>query len=167
MWQLKLGDKINITGPIGTALLPKDLEQATLILVATCQGIASFRGYLRWLFHDRKERFEGLVWLLLGAQVIYDEEFRSYQSKFPENFRFLGRSSKLDEMLELRRTLEENCKELWKCLQLPNTNLYILGSKDLENIVSEVLEVAKGGPENWLDLRRSMQEQRRYHCEVS
>ena len=58
--------------------------------------------------------------------------------------------------------------EVWKrivksygnVLQLPNTYLYIIGSKDLENIVSDVLEVVKG-PENWLDLRRSMQEQRR------
>lgn len=75
---LKVGDRLNITGPLGTEmLLPSDLQDANLIFVATEHGVAPFRGQLRWLFHDSvgKGEFKGLAWLFAGGILLpYDDE---------------------------------------------------------------------------------------------
>merc|ERR1712151_151631 len=71
---LKEGDEVLITGPVGTEmLLPKDPD-AALLLLATGTGIAPMRSYLRLLFTDKaganpdgSRKFKGLAWLFLGV----------------------------------------------------------------------------------------------------
>merc|ERR1712224_1074550 len=79
---LKVGDEVSITGPVGTEmLLPQD-DDAVYIMLATGTGIAPMRSYLRLLFKDKvgknpdgSRKFKGLVWLFLG--VPYSKSFLS------------------------------------------------------------------------------------------
>lgn len=167
---LKVGDKLNITGPLGTEmLLPSDLQDANLIFVATEHGVAPFRGQLRWLFHDSvgKGEFKGLAWLFVGGILLpYDEEFRALErSVRPEHFRYLGIRAQSDEaMTAVQRQMKDHSDELWKLLQSQNSHLYISG-KGLEEATSEFFqEVASAQQQNWIQLRRMMRQQGRYHC---
>merc|ERR1711988_1779825 len=50
---LKEGDEVLITGPVGTEMLLPQGDDAALILLATGTGIAPMRSYLRLLFADK------------------------------------------------------------------------------------------------------------------
>lgn len=79
---LKQGDKVLLTGPVGRHfLLPEDFQDWDLIFVATGTGIAPYRGMLRDLF---KGGFQGRVRLYFGAKysdtLHYNDEFESYRN---------------------------------------------------------------------------------------
>lgn len=78
---LKDGEDVAITGPVGKALLlPKD-EKANVIMLATGTGIAPFRSFL-WRFFMEEHpdyKFDGKAWLFMGvpttSALLYDNEF--------------------------------------------------------------------------------------------
>merc|ERR1712019_219131 len=96
---LKEGDEVLITGPVGTEmLLPQDPE-ANIIMLATGTGIAPMRSYLRLLFNDKageaadgSRAFKGLAWLFLGVpyskSLLYDDENMEYKKNFPDQYRY-------------------------------------------------------------------------------
>lgn len=78
---LKQGDEVKITGPVGQALLlPKD-PKANIIMLATGTGIAPFRSFLWRFFFEKHEdyEFDGKAWLFMGvptsSALLYDNEF--------------------------------------------------------------------------------------------
>jgi len=62
------GDKVSITGPVGTAMLMPEDPNATVIMLATGTGIAPFRTYMRRAFTEKHSdyKFTGKMWLFLG-----------------------------------------------------------------------------------------------------
>lgn len=62
------GDKVAITGPVGTAMLMPEDPNATIIMLATGTGIAPFRTYMRRAFTENNPdfKFNGKMWLFLG-----------------------------------------------------------------------------------------------------
>merc|ERR1712187_85464 len=96
---LKEGDEVLITGPVGTEMLLPEEPDSVIIMLATGTGIAPMRSYLRLLFNDKageasdgSRKFKGLAWLFLGVpyskSLLYDDENKEYLSKFPQNFRY-------------------------------------------------------------------------------
>merc|ERR1712065_97664 len=47
---IKPGDKVKITGPVGKEMLLPDEEDANVVMLATGTGIAPMRAYLRRMF---------------------------------------------------------------------------------------------------------------------
>merc|ERR1719157_473652 len=91
---MKAGDDVLLTRPTGAEmLLPADTSD-NIIMLATGTGIAPFRSFLRYLFHDKvaKGKFQGIAWLFLGVpftnSLLYDEEWKAMQAEYPSQFRF-------------------------------------------------------------------------------
>lgn len=91
---LKDGDEVDITGPVGTALLlPKD-PNATVIMLATGTGIAPFRSFLWRYFMEKHPDFEfgGKAWLFLGvpttSALLYDDEFKKMKEMGGDKFQY-------------------------------------------------------------------------------
>lgn len=91
---LKAGDEVNITGPVGEALLlPKD-PNANIIMLATGTGIAPFRSFLwRFFLEEHPEyKFDGKAWLFLGvpttSALLYDEEFKKMKELGGDKFQY-------------------------------------------------------------------------------
>merc|ERR1711879_780306 len=89
---LKEGDDVLITGPVGTEMLLPDDPEAAIIMLSTGTGIAPMRSYLRYLFGDKaganpdgSRKFKGLAWLFLGVpyskSLLYDDENIAYRTK--------------------------------------------------------------------------------------
>ena len=84
---IKPGDKVKITGPVGKEMLLPDEEDSNIIMLATGTGIAPMRAYLRRMFEaNEKEKnnwnFKGKAWLFMGApksaNLLYEEDFQRY-----------------------------------------------------------------------------------------
>jgi len=63
---IKPGDKVKITGPVGKEMLLPDEEDANIVMLATGTGIAPMRAYLRRMFEPTekekiKRRIYGII----------------------------------------------------------------------------------------------------------
>merc|ERR1719277_2626542 len=152
---LKVGDEVEITGPVGTEmLLPQD-DDAVYIMLATGTGIAPMRSYLRYLFNDAaganpdgSRKFKGLAWLFLGVpyskSLLYDDEHEEYKAKYPDNFRYdyaISREQKnaAGQKMYIQTKMAEYAEELWELMQSPKTHIYMCGLKGMESGMEEAL----------------------------
>merc|ERR1712056_42962 len=91
---LKDGDEVLITGPVGTEMLLPEDPESNIIMLATGTGIAPMRSMLRRLFHDKATagEFKGFAWLFLGvpfsASILYDAEWKEMMAQYPDQFRY-------------------------------------------------------------------------------
>lgn len=90
---LKPGDDVAISGPVGTAMLMPTDPNATIIMLATGTGIAPFRAFMRRAFAENNDdyQFKGNMWLFLGVPtsdtLLYQEEFEEMKANFPDQVR--------------------------------------------------------------------------------
>merc|ERR1711941_185184 len=166
---LKDGDEVLITGPVGTEmLLPQDPD-ANIIMLATGTGIAPMRSYLRLLFNDKageaadgSRAFKGLAWLFLGVpfskSILYDDENQDYLKNFPKQFRYeyaVSREQKsaAGEKMYIQTRLKEYAQEVWDLMQMPKTHMYVCGLKGMESGMKEALNpLAEKNGLVWEDL---------------
>merc|ERR1712176_526714 len=180
---LKEGDEVTITGPVGTEmLLPQD-PSANIIMLATGTGIAPMRSYLRLLFNDAaganadgSRKFKGLAWLFLGVpfskSLLYDDENMAYKEKFPDQFRYdyaVSREQKnaAGQKMYIQTKMAEFADELWELMQSPKTHIYMCGLKGMESGMEECFSpLAEKNGLVWKEFAKSMKKAKRYHVEV-
>ncbi|OIW11047.1 hypothetical protein TanjilG_22854 [Lupinus angustifolius] len=147
---LKPGNEVKITGPVGKEMLmPKD-PNATIIMLATGTGIAPFRSFLWKIFFEKHEdyKFNGLAWLFLGvptsSSLLYKEEFEKMKEKSPENFRLdfavsREQTNEKGEKMYIQTRMAEYAQELWELLKKDNTFVYMCGLKGMEKGIDEIM----------------------------
>lgn len=175
---LKAGEKVQITGPVGQALiLPKD-PKANIIMLATGTGIAPFRAFL-WRFfmekHDDYE-FDGKAWLFMGvpttSALLYDNEFKKMKEiggdKFQYDYAISREATDKDgNKMYIQNKMKEYGQELWDLMQKDNTYIYMCGLKGMESGIQEALgDLAKASGVEWADFVKGLKKEGRYHVEV-
>jgi ferredoxin--NADP+ reductase len=180
---LKVGDEVEITGPVGTEMLLPEDPDAVYIMLATGTGIAPMRSYLQYLFNDKvaanpdgSRKFKGLAWLFLGVpyakSILYDDETKAMKAAFPDQFRYdyaISREQKnaAGQKMYIQTKLAEYAEEVWGLLQMPKTHLYVCGLKGMESGMEEALgPIAKKNGFEWADLVKKWKKEGRWHVEV-
>jgi len=180
---LKVGDEVEITGPVGTEMLLPEDPDAVYIMLATGTGIAPMRSYLQYLFNDKvaanpdgSRKFKGLAWLFLGVpyakSILYDDENKAMKAAFPDQFRYdyaISREQKnaAGQKMYIQTKLAEYAEEVWDLLQMPKTHLYVCGLKGMESGMEEALgPIAKKSGFEWADLVKQWKKEGRWHVEV-
>jgi len=188
---LKAGDDVLVTGPTGAEMLLPEDPEANIIMLATGTGIAPFRSFLRFLFHDKatriprnplakvlkgKNKYKGLAWLFLGVpysnSLLYDEEWKEMQKNYPDNFRYDYAVS--DEMLNkegkkmwVQHKVMEYSDEIWPMLKDAKTHVYMCGLKGMESGLQEAFgPLAEKDGLEWKEFVKQMKKAKRYHVEV-
>lgn len=176
------GAKVKITGPVGKEmLLPAD-EEANIIMLATGTGIAPMRAYLRRMFdpqeraHNPEYQFRGKAWLFMGVpttpNLLYEEDFQSYLSAYPEHFRYTKAISREEKnasggRMYIQDRVLEHADEIFALIEDPKTHVYMCGLKGMEPGIDEAMTVAASAKGlNWSELRPSLKKQERWHVET-
>lgn len=179
---LKPGDEVKITGPVGKEmLLPSDPE-ANVIMMATGTGIAPFRAYLWRMFKDAERaanseyQFKGKAWLIFGIptspNILYKEELEELQAKYPDNFRLtyaISREQKNPEggRMYIQDRVAEHADEMFQLLQSEKTHAYICGLKGMEGgIDAAMTQAAEKQGIVWSDYQKQLKKAGRWHVET-
>jgi ferredoxin--NADP+ reductase len=177
---IKEGDDISITGPVGKEMLLPSDEDANVIMLATGTGIAPFRAFLWRMFKEREQnpeyQFKGLAWLIFGIpkseNILYKEDLEQLAAEFPDNFRLTYAISREQQNAEggrmyIQHRVAENAEELWNLMQSSKTHTYMCGLKGMEPGIEDALtNLAEQNGMQWTDFQRQMKKEHRWHVET-
>ena len=175
---IKEGDDISITGPVGKEMLLPPEEDATVIMLATGTGIAPFRAFLWRMFKEQHEdyKFKGLAWLIFGIpkseNILYKDDLEKMAEEFPDNFRLTYAISREQQNAEggrmyIQHRVAENAEELWNLIQNPKTHTYMCGLKGMEPGIDDAFTaLAEKNGIAWSDFQRQMKKEHRWHVET-
>jgi ferredoxin--NADP+ reductase len=171
---LKPGDVVQMTGPVGrTFLLPED-PQANLIMLATGTGIAPFRGFVRQLFRSGSP-FQGQARLFFGvpysSQMLYREELeqaQQQQGNFEAHWAISREQTTAEgQRMYVQHRLSEHGEALWPLLAAADTTVYICGLKGMEDGINQALtELASRHGVDWTERREELKKAKRWHVET-
>ena len=169
MCDLKVGDKVNITGPFGsTFLMPNDIN-ANIIMICTGTGSAPFRAFTE----RRRRAMEGAG----GKLVMY------FGARTPEELPYFGPLQKVPETLlekhlvfsrlpgqpkeYVQDRMRKHGPAVAKLLTTSATHVFICGLRGMEAGVDEALaDICRGAGLDWSALKPNMRESGRYHVET-
>lgn len=169
MCDLKVGDKVDVTGPFGsTFLLPND-TQANLIMICTGTGSAPFRA-----FTERRRRAmqnaTGRAMIFFGSRTPQELPYFGPLQKVPnsllEKHLVFSRIPGADKEYVQDRMRTEGAA-VGELLKSPATHMYICGLKDMESGVDEALsDICRKHGLDWGKLKPEMRGQGRFHVET-
>jgi len=178
---IKPGDKVKITGPVGKEMLLPDEEDANIVMLATGTGIAPMRAYLRRMFEaSEKEKnkwnFKGKAWLFMGApksaNLLYEEDLQRYLTDYPDNFKYTKAISREQQntkggRMYIQDRVLESANELFNMIEDEKTHIYLCGLKGMEPGIDEAMtKAAEEKGLNWSELRPQLKKAGRWHVET-
>ena len=175
---LKPGDDVQISGPVGiTMLMPQDPD-ATIIMLATGTGVAPFRAFMRRVFSENNPdlNYNGNMWLFLGvptsSTLLYQEEFEEMKANHPDRLRLdyaISREQTDSEgqKMYLQTRMKEYADELYELFQKDNTYVYMCGLAGMETGIDAFMteRFAQDGGD-WIAYRKSMKKAKRWEVET-
>ena len=178
---IKPGDKVKITGPVGKEMLLPDEEDANIVMLATGTGIAPMRAYLRRMFEPtekekNKWNFKGKAWLFMGApksaNLLYEEDLQRYLTDNPDNFKYTKAISSEQQntkggRMYIQDRVLESANELFNMIEDEKTHIYLCGLKGMEPGIDEAMtKAAEEKGLNWSELRPQLKKAGRWHVET-
>jgi len=178
---IKPGDKVKITGPVGKEMLLPEEEDANVVMLATGTGIAPMRAYLRRMFEPtekekNKWNFKGKAWLFMGApksaNLLYEEDLQRYLTDYPDNFKYTKAISREQQnakggRMYIQDRVLESANELFNMIEDEKTHIYLCGLKGMEPGIDEAMtKAAEEKGLNWSELRPQLKKAGRWHVET-
>jgi len=178
---IKPGDKVKITGPVGKEMLLPDEEDANIVMLATGTGIAPMRAYLRRMFEateqeKNKWNFKGKAWLFMGApksaNLLYEDDLQRYLTDYPDNFKYTKAISREQQnakggRMYIQDRVLESANELFNMIEDEKTHIYLCGLKGMEPGIDEAMtKAAEEKGLNWAELRPQLKKAGRWHVET-
>jgi ferredoxin--NADP+ reductase len=170
---LKVGDHLKITGPVGKAFVMPEVPNANMIMVATGTGIAPFRGFLHHRYHSNPNQ-TGESWMFLGVQTkldyLYGAELEAYRTH--AGYHFIPAFSREEKTSDGRKMyvqerLYEHRDALFDLLLQPNTYFYICGLRGMEDGILEALtKAAQEKGKEWSVIFDQLKAEKRWRVEV-
>jgi len=178
---IKPGDKVKITGPVGKEMLLPEEEEANIVMLATGTGIAPMRAYLRRMIEPtekekNKWNFKGKAWLFMGApksaNLLYEEDLQRYIAENPDNFKYTKAISREQQntkggRMYIQDRVLESANELFNMIEDEKTHIYLCGLKGMEPGIDEAMtKAAEEKGLNWSELRPQLKKAGRWHVET-
>lgn len=175
---LKPGEDVNLSGPVGTAMLMPADPNATIIMLATGTGIAPFRAFMRRAFSENNPdyKFTGKMWLFLGvptsSTLLYRQEFEEMKANFPDQLRLDWAISREQtdcdgKKMYLQNRMKEYEEELFELFQKESTYVYMCGLAGMEDGIDEFMSARFAKEDrDWIAYRKQMKRDKRWEVET-
>jgi len=166
---LRVGDKVHVTGPFGaTFLMPND-SRADIIMICTGTGSAPFRA-----FTEQRRRAmvnaPGKLVMFFGARTPGELPYFGPLQKVPQSLleQHLVYSRLPERPREyVQDRMRQEGSRLAGLLALPATHIFVCGLRGMEAGVEEALdEICSGHGFDWPALKPVMRAEGRYHVET-
>ena len=174
---LKPGDRITLTGPVGKAFaLPLD-DSMNLILMGVGTGVAPFRSFLKHIY-DEGSGWKGQIRLYYGVktqnELMYmnDANDDLQQLERHANFRAYVARSRQDKQADgskvyVQHLLRDNAEDAWELIKDGNFAMYICGLKGMEAGIEEAMQaMAEKHGRDWSAMRDEFKAQGKWNVEV-
>jgi ferredoxin--NADP+ reductase len=168
---LKPGDTVQATGPVGKAFLMPEIPNANMIMIATGTGIAPFRAFLK-VRYEQQRWSSGESWLFFGVQTqkdyLYADELEAKHEGYHLVTAFSREQKTADgQRMYVQHRLIEHAKPLLELLQKKETYLYICGLKGMETGILQGFQAASQEcGVDWDLLLTQMKADKRWRVEV-
>lgn len=168
---LRPGDSITFSGPVGYPFAVPSNRDANILMVGMGTGIAPFRGLIR-LIYEKVGSWKGKVRLFYGArsglEMLYMNDENNdlanyYDQPTFKAFQAISPRPALDAPIALDKVLEQNAAEVWEMLQGPDTQVYIAGATAMLGMVDQALTGVAGSHLAWQGRRQQLLAENRWH----
>jgi benzoyl-CoA 2,3-dioxygenase component A len=166
---LKVGDKVQVTGPFGATFLMPDDAGAHILMICTGTGSAPFRA-----FTERRRRAmqnaAGKLVMFFGARTPQELPYFGPLQKVPESL--LEKHLVFSRVPGARKQyvqdrMRAESERVAALLADPGTHIFICGLKGMEAGVEQALaDIAREHGQDWTALKPVMRAGGRYHVET-
>jgi benzoyl-CoA 2,3-dioxygenase component A len=172
MCDLKIGDKVQVTGPFGSSFLMPNHPRSSIVMICTGTGSAPMRAMTEWRRRMRQSgKFEGgKLMLFFGARTQQELPYFGPLQSLPKDF--------IDIELAFSRTpgqakryvqdaMRDRSADLALLLRDPNAFFFVCGLKAMEEgVVMTLRDVAVQAGMDWESLGATMKREGRLHLET-
>ena len=172
MCDLKVGDKVEVTGPFGASFLMPNHPRSNIVMICTGTGSAPMRAMTEWRRRLRRSgKFDGgRLMLFFGARTQAELPYFGPLQNLPRDF--------IDIHLAFSRTpgsprryvqdlMRERAADLGELLRDDNTHIYVCGLKAMEEgVVLALRDVVAQAGMSWQTTAAAWREQGRLHLET-
>jgi len=172
MCDLKIGDKVQVTGPFGSSFLMPNHPRSSIVMICTGTGSAPMRAMTEWRRRMRQSgKFEGgKLMLFFGARTQQELPYFGPLQSLPKDF--------IDIELAFSRTpgqvkryvqdaMRDRSADLALLLRDPNAFFFVCGLKAMEEgVLMTLRDVAVQAGMEWESLGATMKTEGRLHLET-
>jgi benzoyl-CoA 2,3-dioxygenase component A len=172
MCDLKIGDKVQVTGPFGSSFLMPNHPRSSIVMICTGTGSAPMRAMTEWRRRMRQSgKFEGgKLMLFFGARTQQELPYFGPLQSLPKDF--------IDIELAFSRTpgqvkryvqdaMRDRSADLALLLRDPNAFFFVCGLKAMEEgVLMTLRDVAVQAGMDWESLGATMKREGRLHLET-
>ncbi len=167
---LKKGDKVNVTGPYGSAFLMPNHPGSSLMMICTGTGSAPMRAMTERRRRRRELNEGGELVLFFGARSPAELPYFGPLKKLPKDFidmnlafsRVPGQQKQYVQDL-----IRERADKVFEMLSNDNCFIYICGLKGMEAGVLEAFrDICRAKGADWDELRPQLLAKARFHVET-
>ncbi|MDD5057705.1 MAG: FAD-binding oxidoreductase [Sideroxydans sp.] len=154
---LKPGDEIKFSGPVGYPFtIPKN-SNADLLMIGMGTGVAPFRGLARMIYEKHGD-WKGKVRLFHGARTglesLYMNDINNDIGNYFDQptfkaFQVLSPRPAFDAPIALDKVLERNSAEVWEMVNGPDSQVYMAGVKQMHDMIDNTMSRIAGSAEAW------------------
>ena len=168
---LKIGDRVSITGPYGEMFrIPADPE-STLLMIGSGTGIAPFRAFIQHISQKHRQ-WKGQLFLFYGAHSGTEMLYRNDRQNDLGNYYDEETFTAIQELSHLSQLPNENpgkedsiaqhAQAIFKLVQHPKTHVYIAGLPATFSNFDKIMQEVAGSRESWREIRADLVEDRRW-----
>ena len=169
---LKVGDRVQVTGPFGASFLMPNHPRSHIVMICTGTGSAPMRAMTEWRRRLRASaKFEGgKLLLFFGARTQQELPYFGPLQSLPKDFidsNFAYSRTPGQPKRYVQDLMRERAADLVPLLKDADSHFYVCGLKSMEEgVVLALRDVAQQAGLDWATLGAALKKEGRLHLET-